>query len=117
MSSSIGFIRFVFSTDATQAKGLLAFAPVGLPPTEHVCLFWTHCSAKNQSVGQIQSFLSALAQRIEFLRSTIRVVQCGNWAARVLIPQRLCAFTQNAYIARIGEQTISTPASRFFRDS
>jgi hypothetical protein len=35
------------SADATQAKGLLAFfTPVGLPPTEHVYLSWTHCLAK-----------------------------------------------------------------------
>ncbi len=34
------------SADATQAKGLLAFTPVGLPPTEHVCFFWTHSLAK-----------------------------------------------------------------------
>ncbi len=46
MALSVGFIRFVSSTDATQAKGLLAFTPVGLPPTEHVCLFWTHSLAK-----------------------------------------------------------------------
>ena len=30
MALSVGFIRFVFSTDTTQAKGLLTFAPVGL---------------------------------------------------------------------------------------
>src|ERR1022692_1396778 len=42
MALSVGFIRFVSSTDATQAKGLLTFTPVGLPPTEHVCLSWTH---------------------------------------------------------------------------
>jgi hypothetical protein len=35
MALSIGFIRFVSSTDAIQATGLLTFAPVGLPPTEH----------------------------------------------------------------------------------
>jgi hypothetical protein len=34
------------SADATQAKGLLAFTPVGLPPTEHVYLSWTHSFAK-----------------------------------------------------------------------
>src|SRR6516162_11848220 len=34
------------SADATQAKGLLTFAPVGLPPTEHICFSWTHCLAK-----------------------------------------------------------------------
>jgi hypothetical protein len=33
MALSVGFIRFVFSTDTTQAKGLLTFAPVGLPPS------------------------------------------------------------------------------------
>jgi len=47
MALSVGFIRFVSSTDATQAKELLTFTPVGLPPTEHANLsFWTHCSAK-----------------------------------------------------------------------
>jgi len=50
MALSVGFIRFVFSTDATQAKGLLTFAPVGLPPsTEHVCLSWTHSLPKMSS--------------------------------------------------------------------
>ena len=46
MAFSVGFIRFVSSVDATQAKGLLTFAPVGLPPTEHVCFYWTHSFAK-----------------------------------------------------------------------
>ena len=36
MALSVGFIRFVSSTDTTQAKGLLASTPVGLSPTEHV---------------------------------------------------------------------------------
>ena len=39
---SIGFISFVSSTDAIQATGLLALAPVGLIPTEHASLSWTH---------------------------------------------------------------------------
>ena len=38
MALSVGFIRFVSSTDATQAKELLTFTPVGLPPTEHANL-------------------------------------------------------------------------------
>ena len=41
MALSVGFTSFVFSTDATQAKGLLTFTPIGLPPIEHVCLSWT----------------------------------------------------------------------------
>src|SRR5262249_58474210 len=35
MALSVGFIRFVSSSDATQASGFLTFAPVGLSPTEH----------------------------------------------------------------------------------
>jgi hypothetical protein len=43
MALSIGFIGFVSSTDAIQATGLLTSTPMGLTPTEHVCLIWTHC--------------------------------------------------------------------------
>ena len=53
MALSVGFIRFVSSTDTTQAKELLTFAPVGLPPTEHVYLSWTHCLAKIKSAFEI----------------------------------------------------------------
>src|SRR6202171_2272620 len=38
MALSVGFIRFVSSTDATRATGLLTLTLVGLTPTEHVCL-------------------------------------------------------------------------------
>src|SRR5258707_5365797 len=60
MALSVGFIRFVFSTDTTQAKGLLTFTPVGLPPTEHVCLSWTHSFAKIQNAFETNSMLSRL---------------------------------------------------------
>jgi hypothetical protein len=55
MALSVGFIRFVFSTDTTQAKGLLTFTPVGLLPTEHVCLSWTHSFAKITTDFEINS--------------------------------------------------------------
>jgi hypothetical protein len=52
MALSVGFIRFVSSTDATQATGLPTFAPVGLTPTEHASLCWTHSFAKmNQALN------------------------------------------------------------------
>ena len=51
MALSIGFTGFVSSTDAIQATGLLTPAPVGLTPTEHASLRWTHCSAKTPSRG------------------------------------------------------------------
>jgi hypothetical protein len=44
---SIGFIRFVSSTDATQATGFLTVTPAGLSPAGHASLRWTHCLAKN----------------------------------------------------------------------
>ena len=46
---SVGFTRFVSSTDATQATGLLTPTPVGLTPTEHASLTWTHCVPKTRS--------------------------------------------------------------------
>ena len=42
MALSVGFIRFVSSTNATQATGVLTITPVGLPPTEHASLCWSH---------------------------------------------------------------------------
>src|SRR5262245_17916668 len=45
MASSVGFIRFVYSSDATQATKVLTLPPVGLTPTEHASLSWTHCLA------------------------------------------------------------------------
>jgi len=48
---SVGFTRFVSSTDATQATGLLALTPVGLTPTEHASLPWTHSLPKTRFSG------------------------------------------------------------------
>jgi hypothetical protein len=45
MALSIGFARFVSSTDAIHATGLLTVVLVGLTPTEHASLYWTHSSA------------------------------------------------------------------------
>ena len=43
------------SADATQAKGLLALTPVGLTPTEHAYLSWTHCLVKIKSAFEINT--------------------------------------------------------------
>jgi hypothetical protein len=50
MALSVGFIRFVSSTDATQATRLLTLALVGLAPTEHASLRWTHSLPKTPSI-------------------------------------------------------------------
>jgi hypothetical protein len=42
MAWSVGFIRFVSFADATQATELLTPPLVGLTPTEHVRVTWTH---------------------------------------------------------------------------
>ena len=46
MDLSVGFIRFVSSTNATQVTELLTIALVGLTPTEHASLRWTDSFAK-----------------------------------------------------------------------
>jgi hypothetical protein len=48
------------SADATQAKGLLTFTPVGLLPTEDVYLSWTHSLAKIQNVFEMNSLRMVL---------------------------------------------------------
>ncbi len=47
MALSIGFIRFVSSTDAIQVTGFLTVTLVGLSPTEHASLDWTHSGLEN----------------------------------------------------------------------
>ncbi len=42
MALSIGFKKSVSLLPAIQATGLLTLTPVGLTPTEHVRLRWTH---------------------------------------------------------------------------
>ena len=59
MALSVGFIRFVFSTDTTQAKGLLTFAPVGLPPTEHGCFYLDTLPRQNPIGAEIAQFPAA----------------------------------------------------------
>ena len=49
MALSVSFIRFVSSTDATQATRLLTLTLAGLTPTEHASLRWTHYLAKISS--------------------------------------------------------------------
>src|SRR6266849_6934885 len=58
MASSVGFIRFVSSPDATQATKVLTLPPVGLTPTEHASLTWTHCLA-NIAPGQKSLMLAS----------------------------------------------------------
>ncbi len=55
---SVSFTRFVSSTGVTQATGLLTLAPVGLTPTEHASLCWTHCLPKTSSPLILQDFRS-----------------------------------------------------------
>src|SRR5207245_150496 len=55
MVSSMGFRAWVSRRPAIQATGRLAIAPVGLPPTEHVCLRWTHTS---RTIIELASHLS-----------------------------------------------------------
>ena len=48
MASSIGFRNSVTFLSAIQATGLLTLTPVGLPPTEHASLYWTHHNSSSR---------------------------------------------------------------------
>ena len=63
MALSIGFTGFVSSTDAIQATGLLTPAPVGLTPTEHASLRWTHSLPLTPSDGRSGPFSGATRPR------------------------------------------------------
>jgi len=58
---SIGFIGFVSSTDAIQATGILTSSPVGLTPTEHARLSWTHSLPFIHLLSRVSSSLSAIS--------------------------------------------------------
>src|SRR6516225_3682996 len=49
MALSVGFIRFVSSTNAPPVTRLLTLAPMRLTLIEHASLRWTHCFAKTMS--------------------------------------------------------------------
>ena len=51
MALSIGYRSSVSFLSAIQATGLLTFSPVGLSPTEHASLSWTHDVAFHGTVA------------------------------------------------------------------
>ena len=61
MALSVGSIRFVSSTDATQATRFLTLTLVGLTPTEHASFCWTHPFPDHPFVGS-RSVLSIRAR-------------------------------------------------------
>ena len=72
MALSVGFIRFVSSTNATHATGLLTVTPVGLPPTEHASLCWSRWFAKIQRDVIARGVLTSVADLGNKLRKYIR---------------------------------------------
>src|SRR5215467_3934888 len=56
MALSVGFIRFVSSTNATQATGSLTLSPVGLSPTEHASFSLDALWAKNSILLKTRVF-------------------------------------------------------------
>ncbi len=68
---SVSFTSFVSSTDVTQATGLLTLAPVGLTPTEHASLSWTHSLLKTSSAvpGLCFRDLPSILRRRDFYQT------------------------------------------------
>ena len=56
MALSIGFKKSVSLLPAIQATGPLTLTPVRLPPTEHVCLPWTHSLQETPSAPKSLTF-------------------------------------------------------------
>ncbi len=67
MALSVGFIRFVSSTDATQATKLPTLALMGLTPIEHVSLPWTHSLPINSVRIERALILRVVGTRTKFL--------------------------------------------------
>jgi hypothetical protein len=99
MALSVGFTSFVFSTDATQAKGLLTFTPIGLPPIEHVCLSWTHCLHRIPS-GHSIAHQSPCNTSMKFGNSTV----AEFWRTTALTETRLFGFFINQNIMAAARQ-------------
>ena len=60
MALSMGFRASVSLRPAIQATGLLALAPAGLPPAEHVCLLWTHGNSRSSASSVAERTVSRL---------------------------------------------------------
>src|SRR5262249_30931251 len=90
MASSVGFIRFVSSTDATQATKVLTLPPVGLTPTEHASLSWTHCFPNiPTTMGITTQACTPQIERRRFALSTTSTTQSAERESVVSIANRL----------------------------
>jgi hypothetical protein len=61
MALSIGFKKLVSLLPAIQATGPLTLTPVGLFPTEHVRLVWTHWLLKTPPAAKSLTFSGTAA--------------------------------------------------------
>jgi len=77
MALSVGSIRFVPSTDATQATKLPTLALMGLTPIEHVTFPWIHCSANNPGVSS-ECFYPDLYQAFFLRWAEVQVAALSN---------------------------------------
>jgi len=95
MALSVGFIRFVSSTYATQATGSLTFPPVGPSPTEHASLsldaLWSKysCGAtvvspragpveEHGTLGQVVARPNGIGPGLEYLHGPINDLKCHD---------------------------------------
>ena len=127
MALSVGFIRFVSSTDATRATGLLTLALVGLTPTEHVRLVWTHCVSNWEFSRRIRDSATLLvARRLTYADPHMRnlllallhlaVVTaklCGSGGVRAVMAENLLLKQQLIVLRRARKRAPNlTPSDR-----
>jgi hypothetical protein len=76
---SIGYKSSVSLPPAIQATGPLTLTPVGLPPTEHASLCWTHHNSRFMHHGG-EARPAATSRRKPCGRTRRSSIRVGNWA-------------------------------------
>jgi len=66
---SVGFIRFVSFTNATQATGFRLFPRWDLSPTEHASLRWSHSISEIRFRAKINDLRGGLAIRYLYVKN------------------------------------------------
>ena len=116
MTWSIGFSSVGFPSGCYPSYGALALTPVGLTPTEHTCLIWTHPSAPAPGVPRRTTWIcvspaqssgpASAAIRIEKAPASYSTVSAPD-PLRVpsSVPSRTAENASRSSINRIGSAT------------
>ena len=121
MALSVSFIRLVSSTNRDSSYRALTFSPVGLSPTEHASLRWTHSCPKTQTNSRplrrlgpganidTKLLIYGLLQKGRGFGTRRGAALLGDCSIRHLPHARRCRFSRGRADR---ETTAPTPATR-----